>query len=515
MSAGRQASILLVDDRPHNLVALEAILEPLGHELVKAGSGERALRELLLRDFAVILLDVQMPGLDGFATADLIKGRERTKHVPIIFLTAISKENAHVDRGYSAGAVDYLFKPFDPTVLRSKVSVFIDLWEKKEQLREQEARLREQEIAALTRESEERYRTLTEALPQLVWRARADGYFEYLNERWIAYTGEPPEASFGHEWAQFLHPDDRARSVSVWENGLEAGTPIELEFRLRGGDGVHRWQLARAVPIRDAQGTIAGWVGACTDIDSQKKAEAAQRFLLEAGALLGSSLDYRKTLADVAQAAVPSFADWCAVHVLEQDGSLQQLAVAHADERKVQFARELQERYPTDPDSATGPPNVVRTGRSELVPEIPDELLESAARDELHLGLIREIGLRSYMCVPLVVRERTFGAITFVQAESGSSYDEDDLALAEELARRAATAVDNAQLYRQSEERGRAARVLATVGDGVFLLDADGVIRLWNPAAELLTGLAEADVLGRAALEVIPGWAEFEPRIPV
>src|SRR6185437_6038796 len=119
-------AILLVDDRPENLLALQAILEPLEHELVRAESGEEALRVLLSReDFAVILLDVQMPGLDGFGTAELIKQRERTRNIPIIFLTAISKDEQHVFRGYEVGAVDYVFKPFDAEILRSKVSVLI------------------------------------------------------------------------------------------------------------------------------------------------------------------------------------------------------------------------------------------------------------------------------------------------------------------------------------------------------------------------------------------------------
>src|SRR5262249_41104320 len=121
------ANILLVDDRVENLVALQAILEPLGENLISASSGEEALRMLLVHDVAIILLDVQMPDLDGFETAALIKQREKTRLIPIIFLTAISTEEHHVFRGYSSGAVDYLTKPFDPDVLRSKVSIFIDL----------------------------------------------------------------------------------------------------------------------------------------------------------------------------------------------------------------------------------------------------------------------------------------------------------------------------------------------------------------------------------------------------
>jgi len=139
-----KAKILLVDDRPENLLALEAILGSLNQELVRADSGEAALKRLLTDEYAVILLDVQMPGLDGFETATHIKRREKTKNVPIIFLTAISNEPHHAFRGYAAGAVDYLAKPFDPWVLRAKVSVFIELHEKSRRLGEQAELLRRQ-----------------------------------------------------------------------------------------------------------------------------------------------------------------------------------------------------------------------------------------------------------------------------------------------------------------------------------------------------------------------------------
>jgi signal transduction histidine kinase len=120
--------VLLVDDRADNLLALQAVLEPLGLDLVEAGSGEEALRHLLAGEFALIVLDVQMPVLDGFETARLIRGRERTRYVPIIFLTAISGEPEHYLRGYQSGAVDYVYKPFEPEILRAKVSVFVELW---------------------------------------------------------------------------------------------------------------------------------------------------------------------------------------------------------------------------------------------------------------------------------------------------------------------------------------------------------------------------------------------------
>ncbi len=150
-----RVNILIVDDRPENLLALEAILEPLNENLVRANSGEQALRELLVREFAVILLDVQMPGMNGLETAQYIKSREKSKSIPILFLTAINKEESYVFKAYEVGAVDYLFKPFDPEILRSKVAVFVDLWRKQQQIQTQEEHIRQSE----KRELELRHRT--------------------------------------------------------------------------------------------------------------------------------------------------------------------------------------------------------------------------------------------------------------------------------------------------------------------------------------------------------------------
>jgi PAS domain S-box-containing protein len=160
VSRDERVNILLVDDRPENLLALDAILEPLGERLVRAHSGDEALKCLLTDEFAVILLDVQMPGLNGFETAELVKSRERTRYVPIIFLTAISKDEAYVFRGYSVGAVDYMSKPFQPDVLRSKVSVFVDLYKKQRQLKRQERLLHEAAIREV--ELEHRARLLAQ-----------------------------------------------------------------------------------------------------------------------------------------------------------------------------------------------------------------------------------------------------------------------------------------------------------------------------------------------------------------
>ena len=510
-----KAKILLVDDRPENLLALEAILEPLGQELVRAESGEEALRRLLHDEFAAILLDAQMPRLDGFQTAELIKQRERTRHVPIIFLTAISKDAEHVFRGYESGAVDYITKPFDPMVLRAKVGVFIELWQKTVELKRHEELVREQELAALGRESEERYRFLGDSIPQQVWTALPDGSLDYVNERVLTYFGRTFDQMVGWGWSELVHPEDLPRCVELWTESLRTGALYEYEFRLRrAADSAFRWHLTRAVPMRGEDGEIVRWFGTNTDIEDRRAAEERQEFLAEAGWVLGSSLDYERTLADVAQLVVPKIADWCAIDLL-RDGVLTRVAVAHVDPLKAALAREVAERYPTDLETGAGPAAVVRTREAELVPMVTPEILAESAVDDLQREIVADLGLHSYLCVPLVAREQAFGAISFMQAESGRVYGEDDLALARELARHAAIAIDNAQLYEQAERRAQAARALESVGDGVVLIDREGVIRLWNTAAATIVGRSEADVVGRPIADVIPHWDEIAELVPV
>jgi PAS domain S-box-containing protein len=509
-----KANILLVDDREENLIALEAILEPLGQNLIRARSGEEALRRLLVRDVAAILLDVQMPELDGFETAALIKQRAKTRGVPIIFVTAISKDEQHVFRGYSSGAVDYIFKPFEPEILRSKVAAFVEIYQRGRELQQQAELLRERELVAARRESEQRYRALADAMPQIVWTAGPDGKATYYNRRWFEYTGLEPGPVDGNEWMQFIHPDDLKRTVEHLEKTLASGEVFEIEYRIHGVDGGYRWHLGRAVPVRRATGEIDFWVGTATDIDTHKRNEQVQDFLLRADAVLAGSLDSRRTLQSVARLAVPEIADWCAIDLVGSDGAIRSLAITHNDPAKTAFVRELRERYPGDSESG-GAAEVIRTGEPQLVAHISDEALEAAAVDDLHLELLRELGLRSYMCVPLVIRDETVGAVTLVAAESGRRFTEADLRLGQELARRAAIAIDNARLYRQAEERAQAARVLEAVGDGVMLLDTDGVIRLWNAAAATITGIRREQIVGRRAAEAWPSFAEAAPRVPI
>jgi len=306
------------------------------------------------------------------------------------------------------------------------------------------------------RASEQRFRNLAEAIPQIVWISRPDYWLEYLNRRWFDYTGLSCEESFHPDgWLLAVHPDDAAKVAAAGEWSRATGEPFEAEYRLKGRDGVYRWHLGRSVELTDGAGRVVTRFGTATDIDGRKRAEDAARFLAGASASLAVLEDEVGTLNQVADLAVPAFADWCAVDMAGEDGMPRRLTVAHPDPAKLRLAHELAERYPVDPGSAVGVPQVLRSGVPEIVPEITDAILAAGARDEEHLRILRELGLRSYMCVPLTGRGGTLGAITFVAAESGRVYGPDDLRLAEDLGRRAATAVENARLYDRLKEADR------------------------------------------------------------
>jgi two-component sensor histidine kinase len=202
---------------------------------------------------------------------------------------------------------------------------------------------------------------------------------------------------------------------------------------------------------RDLERQVAEFqaiVAAQTRADATLRAqEEKQRFLAQAGEALASSLDYQTTLNSVARLVVPQLSDWCFVDVVTDDGKLERVAASHADPEKRAFQEDLQERYPTRPGDPVGPASVARTGKSEWVTRIPEELVRASAYDDEHFRLLKSLGLTSLLCVPLIARDRTVGVITLISAESGREYDERDVPFAEDLAHRAALAVDNARLY--------------------------------------------------------------------
>jgi signal transduction histidine kinase len=229
----------------------------------------------------------------------------------------------------------------------------------------------------------------------------------------------------------------------------ETRTPVAFEAFY---PEVGSWAELHCYPLSDG-GLATQW----KNTTARTRAEEASAYLTKTTELLASSTDYETTLREVAKVIVPHFADWCGISILDEHDVPQQLAVAHVDPAKVEWAHQLNRRYPPDPNAATGVPHVIRTGKPELYPEIPDELLVAGAKDEEHLRIIRELGFKSAMVVPLATTQRVLGAITVVAAEGSRRYTEDDLNFLTELARRAALAVENSLLHKAEQDARRAA----------------------------------------------------------
>jgi PAS domain S-box-containing protein len=274
-----------------------------------------------------------------------------------------------------------------------------------------------------------------------------------------------------------VHPDDRERVTRAVEKALNEASAYEAEFRIRRPDGSEAWILGKGRVLLDERGCAAWLIGVGLDVTARKEAERERtrllalerdarrvaqeaerraKFLGDAALTLASSLDYETTLTSVARLAVSEVADWCVVDVLEADGSIRRIAIAHDDPIKVEQAWAEQRSHPVQIDERQGTARVLRTGVAELYPEITDAHLQAAARSPEHLEVLRGWGIRSAMCVPLVARGRTLGALSFGTAESGRAFGPVDLAFAEHLARRCALAVDNARLYGEAQDANRA-----------------------------------------------------------
>ncbi|WP_262029501.1 response regulator [Microvirga sp. Mcv34] len=283
------AKILVVDDDPRNLLAVEEVLRSPGIEIVTVDSGEAALRQVLQDDFAVILLDVQMPRLDGYEVAGLIRARPRSARVPILFLTAVNKDDVHVFKGYSAGAVDYVFKPVEPLILKSKVEIFVDLYRKTEEIRRQgeeerrllmeNLRVRSEKLKAeqALRRREEHQTLVLQSLPITLYTASVEEdhrQLHFTNESVEHITGFPPEAFLGRPdfWSSRLNPDDREQVVNQLRRLPEEGMAA-IEYRWRCADGTERHFLDQIVVMRDDDGRPREFFGMWFDITDRKQME--------------------------------------------------------------------------------------------------------------------------------------------------------------------------------------------------------------------------------------------------
>ena len=341
-----------------------------------------------------------------------------------------------------------------------------------------------------------------------------DGRFLYANEAARRISPIPPDlgATPKYDLARGYRRDGRELGPDDWPiRRAMAGETVENDLiDVVYGDGSRRTWSYSAAPIPGPTGRIETAVVTFTDATERILEQDRVAFLARATEVLGSSLDYERTVQTVAELAVPDFADWCVVELTSDEGMPRRIAVAHRDPELVALAARLQEEYPPDPDATSGSAQVMRTGRSEFVEEIPPGMLDAAARDDRHRELIRTLALRSYLSVPLLASGRILGALTLVGTETGRRLASGDIKFAEALAARAAAAIENARLFREGV---RFKRLLDATGDAILMVDPEAgrivyanrgaAEQLERPVGELVGSLIDEHVepSGSSALD--------------
>ena len=383
----------------------------------------------------------------------------------------------------------------------------------------EEARVDRQELAQLTEEHSLLSAVIEQMPTGMIIAEAPSGRILLSNAQFDQMWGEPlKRAGDFSEYREFrgFHPDGTPYQPEDWPLAraiLQGEATVARRIEIDPPAGIRKTIESSATPIRDASGRVVAGISSIIDVTDRTRREREQQFLGDASAILSSSLDYGETLARVAQLAVPSLADWCAVDLLSDDGVLTNVAVAHVDPEKVDLARKLQIEYSPDPAATTGAHAVIRTGRSELYTDITDEMLVAAVVDEHQLRIVRDLGLRSAITAPLTTHGRTLGAITFVSAESDRRYTEVDLVLLEEIARRAAIAVDNARLYaEQAAARGQAEDAWAQVSrlQAVTAALSEAVTPTEVAEAIVREGLVAFRAHAAAVVQLTPSGTQFE-----
>ncbi|MEO5817781.1 MAG: ATP-binding protein [Gemmatimonadaceae bacterium] len=309
-----------------------------------------------------------------------------------------------------------------------------------------------QRAEADRRRTEERYRALVEASTVLVWNADSGGA---VNEMpvWRELTGQSTAELHGTGWLDAIHPDDRTRVSAQWGNAVEEERPYTAEYRILGRDGSYLWYRARAVPLRE-NGQITEWVGVLDDIQEEHLARERHQAVENALGVLGVSLDYEWNLAAVTRMLVPTLADYCSIDLVDASGELRRVSSTHVDPEKEVVLRDLWKKYPYRAEDS-GPPYVVRTGVAQINPRIDPEEIVRYARSKEQAAMMAHLGPRSYLCVPMSSRGQVFGALALVYSDSGRVYGPTEQVAVEQIATRAATAIENARLYADAQAANR------------------------------------------------------------
>ena len=303
------------------------------------------------------------------------------------------------------------------------------------------------------RRSEDRYRALVEASTVMVWRTDPSGAVTDMPV-WRELTGQTTAEIESVGWYDAIHPDDRPRVDARWATALEREQRYEVEYRLRHRDGRYRWYRVRAVPVRDGR-KIVEWVGIFDDINEEHLARDRHTAVENALGVLGVSLDYEWNLAAVTRLVVPTLADYCSVDLVQPSGEIRRVSTTHVDPAKEELLRQMWAEYPYRPGDP-GVPAVMASGEILLTPRIDPADVSRFARSAEHKAMLEALAPRSYLSVPMSSHGQVFGALKLVYSDSGRVYGSAEVVAAEQIAKRAATAIENARLYADAQQANRA-----------------------------------------------------------
>ncbi|MBD3883653.1 PAS domain S-box protein [Phormidium tenue FACHB-886] len=410
---------------------------------------------------------------------------------------------------------------YDPQgKLKHSIGAIVDITERKQTEQEREQLLERERIARSQAEAAQRQlASIFNTSPVGLALLNAEQQFIAINEALAEINGLTREQHLGHSIPELFGQSD-SQLVEVFHQIYATGSPfISPSFAVNvpgRNDRRPGYYNVHYLPTINPEGRVEGVLVYVIDVTERVRLERAQKFLSEASAVLASSLDYQITLERVAQLSVPELADWCTVHMVDADGSIERIAIAHIDSAKLEWVHQIQAKAPLKPDHPRGAAFTLRTGQSDLIADISDELLVQSAQDAEHLAILRQSGFKSAMTVPLRTQARIVGAISFISAESERRYTPTDLQLAEELARRASLAIDNAQLY-QAAQRNRAKAEAANRVKDEFLAVLSHELRSpLNPIlgwTKLLRGNQLDAIKTEQALETIERNAKLQAQL--
>jgi PAS domain S-box-containing protein len=432
-----QALILNLDDNDAARYLKSRALRAADFDVIEAATGADALRIAREQHPDIALLDVKLPDMSGLEVCRQLKTDSRTSDIPVVQVSATHTSEGDQAAGFEHGADIYLTEPMEAIVLVTVVRTLL--------------RLRRTESGLLA--SEERFKAIVNQATAGIVQTDLAGRFIHSNQRYCEIVARSAEQLLALTLFDVTHPGDVPILRDAFDRLVAGGQSFDLDKRCLRPDGGTVWSSNSVSLVRDNRGVAQHVIAIVVDITERKIAEEHNRFLAEVSERLAELTDQASTLQKVAGAVVPAVADWCAVDLVDEEGNHKRIASSHVDPSKAELLHPLSEPS-ANPDASTVR-RVLSTRQAELIPDLSEAVVGRRGGDEKRLQALRSFGLRSYVCVPLMLRDRMLGTLAIGMGSSGRRYNERDLVVAVELGRRVSIAVENANLYQAIQQAAK------------------------------------------------------------